>query len=90
MNYNGSLEKKAHQCVNELKKEYVIDMLTSERLQDIFIYMMLAKASKNQRGVAMQQAALKNALHNCLMINKKNDLFIPPNAVDSGNSRLYL
>jgi hypothetical protein len=90
MNYNSSLEKKAQERVNELKKDYVIDMLTAERFQDIFVYLMLAKASKNQRGVAMQEAALRNALHNCLLINKKNDLFIPPNAVDSGNSRLYL
>jgi hypothetical protein len=93
MNYNGSLEKKAQERVNELKKDYVIDMLTAERLQDIFVYLILAKASKNQRGVAMQEAALRNVLHNCLLINQKTNLFIPPNAVDTVNSQksgLYL
>lgn len=69
-NYKDPLEMKAQACVNELKNEFVIDMITAERLHDIHVFLFLAQASKNQRGVEMQQAALRNVLRNCLLKNK--------------------
>jgi hypothetical protein len=70
MNYKDPLEIKAQKCVNQLREDFVIDILTAERLHDIFVYLLLAQANKNQRGVDMQQAALRNVLRNCMVRNK--------------------
>ena len=92
MNRIDPLEKKAWERVNELKKDYVIDILTAERLHDIFVYLMLAQASKNPRGIEMQQTALRNVLRNCVMITKPSIPMPPPNVNPgiSQNAAVYL
>ena len=83
MNFKDPLELKAQKCVNELKNEFVIDLLTAERLHDIFVYLLLSQANKNQRGVNMQQAALRNVLRNCPVIKKMPVTSGPHRAVES-------
>jgi hypothetical protein len=66
MEYQKNMfEKWVQEQINKLKREYVIDMITAERLQDILIYLYLSQESRNQRGVRLQTEKLKNLLHNC-------------------------
>jgi aspartate carbamoyltransferase regulatory subunit len=66
MDYQSNeFEKRAMLQVNKLKQEYVIDVITSERIQEILVYLYLSKVSRNQRGINIQTEKLKNVLHNC-------------------------
>jgi hypothetical protein len=66
MNYqDNNFEKKAQAYVNQLKQEFVIDLMTGERLQEILVYLYLSKANKNQRGITIQQENLKVVLQKC-------------------------
>ena len=91
MRSNDVLEKKAWEQVNALKKEYVIDLLTAERLHDILVYLMLAQNSKNPRGIEMQQTALRRVLRNCAVIAKPLAPMVPPQVSNpnSGKYRIY-
>ena len=66
----NALEMRAWKSVNELKNHFVIDVLTAERLHDIFVYLFLSKASKNQRGIDMHQKSLKKVIHGLPVINR--------------------
>ncbi|MEP6900477.1 MAG: hypothetical protein ABJA66_01935 [Actinomycetota bacterium] len=66
MNYqDNNFEKKAQAYVNQLKQEFVIDLLTGERLQEILVYLYLSQANKNPRGINIQQENLKDVLQKC-------------------------
>jgi len=66
MNYqNNIFEKRAQADINKLKQEYVIDMITAERLEEVFVYLYLSQGSRNQRGINLQTEKLKNILRNC-------------------------
>jgi hypothetical protein len=67
-NQENPLEKKARIYVDQLKQQYVIDILTTERLQEILVYLFLSQNSRNQRGVALQTENLKNILQQCSRI----------------------
>lgn len=65
INQSNAFEKRARTHVNKLKLEYVIDLVTAERLEEIFVYLYLSQVSRNQRGVNIQTEKLKSILHNC-------------------------
>ena len=66
MNYqNNVFEKRAQAQFNKLRQEYVIDMITAERLEEILVYLYLSQGSRNQRGINIQTEKMKNVLHNC-------------------------
>jgi hypothetical protein len=66
MDYQDNIfEKRAQADINKLKQKYVIDIITSERLQEILIYLYLSQGSRNQRGINLQTEKLKTVLHNC-------------------------
>jgi hypothetical protein len=66
MDYQDNVfEKRAQADINKLKERYVIDIITGERLQEIFIYLYLSQASRNQRGINLQTEKLRNVLHTC-------------------------
>ena len=66
MNYqNNVFEKRAQAQINKLRQEYVIDMITAERLEEILVYLYLSQGSRNQRGINIQTEKMKNVLHNC-------------------------
>ena len=66
MDYQDNLfEKRARMDINKLKENYVIDLITAGRLQEIFIYLYLSQGSRNQRGINLQTEKLKTVLHNC-------------------------
>lgn len=63
MNYRSeALDLEAWKRVDELRRDFVIDLPAAERLHDIFVYLMLSRASKNQRGIALHQNALQKVL----------------------------
>ena len=71
VNYKSeALEAEAWKSVDKLKTNYVIDLLTAERLHDIFIYIRLSTASKNQRGIDMHRNALQKVLKDLPVIKK--------------------
>ena len=75
MNYKSeALETEAWKSVDKLKTNYVIDILTAERLHDIFIYIRLSTASKNQRGIDLHRSALHKILQGLPVIRKA----VPP------------
>lgn len=65
---NNVFERRAMAHINKLRQEYVIDMITAERLQDVLVYLYLSQQSRNQRGINLQTEKLKNLLHNCRKI----------------------
>ena len=69
MDYQSeAFEKRAKADIEKLKQKYVIDLITAERLQEIFIYLYLSQGSKNQRGINLHTEKLKSVLHNCRKI----------------------
>jgi hypothetical protein len=69
MDYQDNIfEKRAQADINKLKEKYVIDIITAGRLQEIFVYLYLSQASRNQRGINLQTEKLKDVLHNCSRI----------------------
>ncbi|MBS1796892.1 MAG: hypothetical protein JSS81_23905 [Acidobacteria bacterium] len=58
-------EKRAQAEINKLKETYVIDLVTAERLRDIFIYLFLSRLSRNPRGISIQTEKLNAVLHHC-------------------------
>ena len=62
---NNVFEKRAQAEINKLKQEYVIDMVTAERLEEVFVYLYLSQGSRNPRGISIQTEKLKGILHNC-------------------------
>lgn len=69
MNYqDNAYERRARADVNKLKEKYVIDIITAERLEEIFVYLYLSQKSKNPRGIDIQTEKLKAILQNCRRI----------------------
>lgn len=62
---NNMFEQRAQAHINKLRQEYVIDMITAERLQDTLVYLYLSQESRNQRGIKLQTDKLHNLLHSC-------------------------
>lgn len=70
MKHLDSCEIKAQERVNQLQQEFIINQITAERLHEIHVFLFLAEANKNQRGIDIQQAAMQSVLRNCSIQNR--------------------
>ncbi|GEM_PF-5011482 len=66
MDYQSNeIEKRAQADIFKLKQNYVIDIITAGRIEEILVYLYLSQGSRNQRGINLQTEKLKTVLHNC-------------------------